>query len=71
MESGQQPAIVIEPSLDNVVIGHPTPTWGHRTADDQSSVLHSVDVLLCLNHDHSLAGLRGEKLFGDGSRRFA
>ena len=71
MESGQQPAIVVEPSLESIVNGRATPVWGHRTADEQSSVLHSVDVLLSLNHDHSLADFWGEKLFGDGSRRFA
>lgn len=71
MESGQQPAIVVEPSLESIVDGRLTPFWSHRTVDEQSSVLHSVDVLLSLNHDHSLAGLEGEKLFGDGSRRIA
>ena len=71
MESGQQPAIVVEPSLENIVNELRTSVRRYRNSDEKSSVLHSVDLLHRFSHDHSLAGFQSEKLFGDGSHQFA
>lgn len=71
MESGHQPAIVIEPWLGSLIYPDSATISGGRFGEDSLPPPFCDQTSFDQPHDHSLASFGGEKLFGDGFRRFA